>query len=62
MQNNCTIKFLHGAKTDLRKIAEIEAGVAVAEELQVEIWLYKKDGKCTIFLDSFVIRNFTETN
>lgn len=45
MQNNCTIKFLHGTKTDLRKISEIEAGVGGAEELQVEVFLYKKDGK-----------------
>ena len=45
MQFNCRVAFLHGPKTDLSRIAEIENGVQVAEELQVEVWLYKKDGK-----------------
>ncbi|OWA54296.1 putative Potassium voltage-gated channel subfamily H member 7 [Hypsibius exemplaris] len=43
MQYNCRVTFLHGPRTDLSRIAEIENGVHAAEELQVEVWLYKKD-------------------
>ncbi|XP_055329281.1 potassium voltage-gated channel subfamily H member 6-like isoform X2 [Paramacrobiotus metropolitanus] len=62
MQNNCTIKFLHGPKTDLHKIQEIEIGVQQAEELQVELWLYKKDGTeflCNVILAP--VRNETSS-
>ena len=52
MQHNCCIRFLHGPKTDMSKIIDIENGVAMAEELQAELTLYKKDGKIRLFINS----------
>ena len=36
----------------MSKIIDIENGVAMAEELQAELTLYKKDGKIRLFINS----------
>ncbi|XP_055338475.1 potassium voltage-gated channel subfamily H member 2-like [Paramacrobiotus metropolitanus] len=60
MKNNYTIQLLHGPRTDLTKIRQIEAGVRQAEEVLVQLCLYRKDGTemlCNVIL--IPVRNET---
>jgi PAS domain-containing protein len=45
MRHNCRVTFLHGSRTDLSKINEIETCVQQGQELQVAACMYKKNGK-----------------
>ena len=45
MQKGCACKFLYGPGTDQEKIIEIEKALEAKTELQVEVQLYRKNGR-----------------
>ncbi|GIY49385.1 potassium voltage-gated channel protein eag [Caerostris extrusa] len=50
MQKSCRCAFMYGELTDRSSILKVEHSLENHDQMQVEILLYKKNSKCSIFV------------